>query len=628
MAGPFPWDQGTAADDAAAMEIVKARLAQGKDVSRATLQSASPEQKYVYYFDEKNQLQKAQNENYDEDAPKLTVYGSADSGYFRLDKQGNPVQVQQPNADALVEKAVDRQEKEALRNVRARNEAAGIGHVTDVERATIERDARAQGLDEATLKQRIFEFSQTQKLKDQEEARLAETAKANIAKTGAEVGLIGAQTGRTGAETGQIAAQTAALEAKTPVEIAETRTRIAQMEQQTEEARRKAGLPTIQALGEGPTYGVMSPTGQITEQVRQGYIPKTQAEVAARVGQLQAAARAKQDEITRKYPNEPEKALNEFNAWWSDNVEGQRQALQAAQEEAAFARGKDTAAMRQQALQQAQEAGQQVLQTYQAQAPYMVGPRAAEVANQAARGEQFDLAGAAFYDLPDVNAQRGRETQAALQWLMPNANAPQAAPNPNFGAIDITSGLNRTMYMPPGGTPAPGAAAPTTGAPAPVGGPTPEQLAAQRMASFQTEAATMQNQGGFGAIGANPMAAAMAQPEPAPVEEIPYEAPVPFLPQQPVAQPQWQPPRRRVPVAPRPAPAAAPVPAPAPVPFYQQALAAGLGGGGLGPMGPGPQTPIYDPAAEGLPVRPIWSPGGYAPPNYEYPGMYAGPTPY
>src|SRR5215204_6077111 len=213
MPGPFPWDQPaggpTAAMDVGFLQWLQTQQQSGKDTSRTSaLQSAPPSHQYVYYFaDEpvvdangapevdangkptgrtKPTLKMEQNANYDSNAVDTTVYGSADSGYFRLDKQGNPIQVQQPNADALVDKAVDRQIKEADRNARARNEAAGVGYVTDVDRARIEKEARAQGLDEATLRQRIFEFSESQKNKDREEARLAAKTEADIIQTTAQ----------------------------------------------------------------------------------------------------------------------------------------------------------------------------------------------------------------------------------------------------------------------------------------------------------------------------------------------------------------------------------------------------------------------------------------------------------
>jgi hypothetical protein len=55
----------------------------------------------------------------------------------------------------------------------------------------------------------------------------------------------------------------------------------------------------------------------------------------------------------------------------------------------------------------------QTLRAYQAQAPYRVGPRAAEVANQVAGGKplsQVDLSDAAFYKSPDLTkmVQEGR----------------------------------------------------------------------------------------------------------------------------------------------------------------------------------------------------------------------------
>jgi len=93
----------------------------------------------------------------------------------------------------------------------------------------------------------------------------------------------------------------------------------------------------------------------------------------------------------------PEQADKEFRAWYDQNVSPYTASLQAAQEEALYARQKDQAASQVSAYTAAQAAGRNTVDAWQAQAPYRVGPNAAAAAAQAAKtGNVGDLSGAAF----------------------------------------------------------------------------------------------------------------------------------------------------------------------------------------------------------------------------------------
>ena len=451
--------------------------------------TAPADQKYVAYFDPRGVLGFQPNENYDANAPKLTVYGSADSGYFRLDNAGNAVPVQQPNADALIDKAVDRQIKEGDRNARQRNlETTGF-YGTDAERATAENNARARGLDQQRINLDLQKFSEDQKNKDREEKRLSDLAVASITKTGAETGLIGAQTGKTGAETTQIETQTASLAAKTPAEIKEIEAR-AQLagaqgdyaRAQIEDLKRKAQMPTVTDLGQGATYGVMGPTGQIEERYRQGYVPKTTGEVQARIGQINALANQKRDELMGKVgPNyTAEQAYADFQKWHGQNVQPHIQGLQVAGEEAALTRGKEIATMRTAAYTSALGAGAQTAANINAQAARTVSPGYAEevgrVLNATMKGERAEPIDMTKIVRPDrdVEGQAQASVAQALKYIDPTAAQLTGAPQPTWMTTNPQAALNMTSLW---GTQAAAPAAPGTPAAVP-GAVTPAAVAA------------------------------------------------------------------------------------------------------------------------------------------------------
>ena len=422
--------------------------------------AAPADQRAVVFFEPDGTLDYKDNPNYNAAVPSTTVYGSADGGYFRVDAQGNAVPVQQPNADALIDKAVDRQIKEEDRNARQRNLATTGYNLTDKERSDREAALRNSGLDQQRIDIELKKFSADQQNKDAEEKRLSDLAQANIAKTGAEITQLGATTARTGAETTQIGAQTAALQAKTPSEVEENlaraglataQTGLAQ--QQVEDLRRKAQLPTIEDLGQGATYGVMGPTGQIEERYRQGYVPKTVGEVQARIGQINQLANQKRDELMGKVGAgyTPEQAFADFQKWHGQNVQPHIQSLQVAGEEAALTRGKELATMRTAAYTSALGAGAQTAANINAQAARTVSPGYADevgrVLSATMKGERagpIDMNKIVRPDR-DVEGQAQASVAQALKYIDPTAaqltgNAPPTWMNTNpQAALNMTS---------------------------------------------------------------------------------------------------------------------------------------------------------------------------------------------
>ena len=613
-----------------------AQLAKGNADPRPDQITAPPDLKYITYFDPKhpeNPVWFVPNPTYDENSPKSTVYGSAEGGYFRLDANGNPISIREPNADSLITNAVDRQIKEADRNARARNEAAGKGYVTDVERQRFDQDAARIGLDQATLNQRINEFAATQKASDERDRIDKQVKEQQIAASVAGVA-------KTGAETEQIKEQTALLRGKTEADVAESQARAKLATQQAEDLIRKGKQPTILSQGvEGQSIYTQAPTGEITSQMRQGYVPKTMGEIAARTGQISAAMQAKAQQLYDKTRSDPaytaEMADADYQKWMDQVVAPENQTINAATQEAMFQRSKDQAAMAAQAYNAAAQAGTSAIRAYEATKDRVVGERAAEVMNQVARGgnlKNVDWSNAAFYEAPDIQDVQQKAVNETLARIYP-----QGVPQGGAQAVanfNVPEGLNMTQYRPSAMAGAPGApAAAAAGggeAPGAAAALTPEQQIARRLASFQTEAATNQGGGGvngatpFQGIGSNPMAAAMARQQ-AEAEAIPEPE------QEPVAA---APAARRAPAPSRGA-AAAPIYSDAAArnaamglgaggigetPPYSDAAAraaSGLGAGGIGPEAPVP-TPSFDfnyGGGAGL------APGNITPQTNPFPGV-------
>jgi len=463
--------EATETEKAAAAQILQ-ELMKGGANPTAHNATAPADQKVIAFFDANNQLNFADNPNYKEEAPKSTVYGGADTGYFVLDKNGQPQVVANPNPDTLVSAAVDRQGKEALRNERQANADAGKGYVTAKELADMQNDARQRNVSEGELKQRIAEFGVTQKAADARDAANKAKIEQDIKESAARVGQIGATTVKLGAETAltnaqttQAGASTEATQATTDIakrkagpEIAEIEARTAQAKALQAKAELEMKKPSVLTGLEGPTIAKMGPNGEVTEEFRQGYVPKTLGEVQARVGQIHAAANAKAAQLQGKIGEgyTPEQADKEFRAWYDQNVSPYTASLQAAQEEALYARQKDQAASQVSAYTAAQAAGRNTVDAWQAQAPYRVGPNAAAAAAQAAKtGNVGDLSGAAFYDMPDLNQMQQKAVADALKAISPTAAAQAGAPMPNYQGVDIANTLNATQWNPGGGAPLP-----------------------------------------------------------------------------------------------------------------------------------------------------------------------------
>jgi hypothetical protein len=390
-------------------------------------------------------------------------YEKQPDGSYKLVVAAPSSRVSNPDEDMLT--AIKRQGAEAERNERQANAAAGRGYMTSAEAQAINLRAQQLGLDANAAKLARDKFEQDRKYADEQERRAEVESRAGVARTQAQTGQIITETDLTRARIEE-------LQRKTPAEIAEMEARGELTRAQAEKARQEMRKPdVVPGSSELSHLTTITPEGQVRQDMNMAFRPQTVADVAARVGQLQAAAQAKRAEVSKKIGvagYTAEQAVQEFNGWWDQNVEPQRAQLEAAQQEAQAARGRQEAEASRMNVQAAQGAGRQAIDAFQAQARYRVGPRAAEVANQAARGQQYDLSNAAFYQAPNLDEVAQQRTMEALKWISPTAAAATGGPMPQVNNIDVTGGLNRTSYMPgmPAPSPVMGGAAP---APAPPG---------------------------------------------------------------------------------------------------------------------------------------------------------------
>lgn len=465
--------------------------------------TAPPDQKLIVYFDTSGEVQFKDNPAYREDAPKNTVYGSGDSGYFRLDNAGNRVPIQEPNADHTISAAIDRQVKEADRNARIRNEQATGLYVDDKTLADIRSKEATDKLGAETLKQRAKEFAATQKAADARDSVNKSKIEQDILQSRATVGQIEAQTGQVKQAT-EIAGQ------KVGPEIGEIEARTAQAREAIETSKQKRNQPQILTQGvEGPSIYKQGPGGEVTEEMRKGYTPKTLTDIAARVGQLDAAMQAKAQELNSKISSTytAEQADADYQKWMDQTIGPEQRIIDAARDEAMFARSKEQAAQMASSYNAATQAGSRAIEAYQAQAPRRVGDRAAEVMNQVSRTGSLkgvDWTNAAFYEAPDLNKLQENAVSETLKQLYPQglpwaqgAQAAAASGATPAQALDMTKWRPSALGGPAA---AAGGPAPAAGEQPAAGGLTPEQQINRAAAGFQQEAATNQG-GGFGGVG-------------------------------------------------------------------------------------------------------------------------------
>jgi len=413
-----------------------------------------------------------------------------------------------PNLDEQQLKAVENQMAGAKRDEIAANRAAGRGGLTDDQVRTLARLEQDTSINRDTLTLARQKWEQ-------------DNATAQ-AKLPGELAQTAATTARIGTQTALDQAQIDALGLKTTSDVERAQKAGLLDDAQAAAIRQKMGQPSITDLGTGATYGVTTPQGTIEERYRQGYVPKTRAEIAARAGQIHSLIQQKGAELQAKIDSKEitgDQALQQYNAWAAQNVQPQQTALAAAQEEADFARAKEEADQRRQSMTGALAAGTQAREAFTAAAPYRVGENYGQgfekMLNASLKGSghgDIDMTGSATWQGPDMMSQSPQQaTMEALKYLSPTAAQATGSPQPNYQGVDLSSSFAPFQFgtTPPAPAAAPGASpAPTAAGVGPATGPfgTDQQQINRRLASFQTEAATNQQPGAFQGIDSQGMA--------------------------------------------------------------------------------------------------------------------------
>src|SRR5215471_19750419 len=384
------------------------------------------------------------------------------------------------NEDEEITKAVDRQVKEGDRNARQRNLDANGFYGTDTEYANFIHQAQADKLNQADLQEKIRQFNVQHQYDDQQEKRADDKAASDLLTAATGRAATQASTAATQATTAQTQQNIDIARQKLPGELTQQQATLAATQASTAKTLQdiqqgKAPAPVQATLGTGyGQYASIDPsTGQVTFNQNPNFQAKTQADVAARVGQIQALmtqkgqeAQAKVGQMVNGKLYTAEDALRDFNSWHDQNVAPQQAQLQAAQEEAQFTRAKDEASMRQQAYQTALGAGTQQVSAINARTNMNpVGAGYADVMDLARQGKMptgQQMASAFTYQAQDPTQVAQQATQDAYKALLGGGPGGGAPPNPQ--AIDIAGMLNRTNYggpqaAPPAPAPAPAATA-------------------------------------------------------------------------------------------------------------------------------------------------------------------------
>ena len=443
--------------------------------------------------------------------PKDALYVKGDGYYLPIDtdpaKVGDPNNYRKilpdnlPNADEEMKKALDRIDRQQEMTEKQNNFAAGRGYMTNSEYATMASKYAGDKLGQDKLAEDIRQYNATYaEGKRQFDIKQAASDKQDADKlltSAAGRALTGAQTAGQIATTAGTEATTERTKAMLPGELAQQGATLASTQETiktAQQARQVQAAPTIQGGLSNNVITTVNPlTGQVDQsQMNLAYQPKTQAEIAARTGQIHSLMQQKSDQVQAKVGQmiggkeyTPEQAHQEFNAWYAQQIQPQIGALEAAQDEAAFARGKDQAAMRTAAFTAANAASTSATNAFNAlkAANPVDDPAAYNQAVEAlSKGKMpANLAAATTWKGPDPVAAAQQATMNALRYIDPTAAAATGTPPPNYQNMDIRA-MTRNPYAAPGvpagpamgGAPAPAAAAPTQafppGAqPAPVG---------------------------------------------------------------------------------------------------------------------------------------------------------------
>lgn len=394
---------------------------------------------------------------------------------------GIPGKVSNPDVDRSL--ALDAQAKQGDIDRRRNNAAAGRGYLTDAEVTTFDYEGRRLGQSQQTIDQNKKEFAHK---KEQEDRLLQPKIDAILASTG----NTNAQTTLAGKQASQVESATDIAGRKAGPEIEEIQARADASRASAANQRLQttiSGAPDIVPnVGTGPyIYSKDPSSGALSTTISQNYQPKTQAEIVARVGQLTSLAQQKRTELQSKISGSytAQQAQDDWTTWWQQNIEPQKGALAAAQDEAQFARAGAEEERRRAALATAQTAGTQAITATNAQAERRVGAGFGAAADQLMKGaplSSVNFKDAFTYKADDLTQVAANATNEALKHISPSAAAATGNAMPNYGAYNPAEQLDRLNYTfggaAPGGPPMGGPPAgvpPMSGAPMPPAPPQP-----------------------------------------------------------------------------------------------------------------------------------------------------------
>lgn len=227
--------------------------------------------------------------------------------------------------------------------------------------------------------------------------------------------------------------------------------------------------PTTLTTGKDSQYIVQQLPDGTTRQIdNPNYQP---SDVAGRTQQLQARAQAKRDDLQKRLDAgdiTPERAQQEFDAFWNAQIEPAKQQLAAEQQRQQLKDQSDLEANQRAGITQeatyeqnrqstARQAGRDAVSDALALLPYRVGPgygkAVGAVLNSYSTGKMPDLsqigADAFTFQGPDLHAISEQATAQALAHLSPYAALKAGAPIPQVPqGVDVNAALNQTTYRP------------------------------------------------------------------------------------------------------------------------------------------------------------------------------------
>src|SRR5215469_72936 len=296
-------------------------------------------------------------------------------------------------------------------------------------------------------------------------AQVIQTTQNNAAMQPLNAADLAAKTGLTQAQTQsalQVMQQNAAL---APLTQAKTQAETALTNVQTQTAQQKLGEPVMETTGTGRMYTYWDPTQQklVTAQ-NPNFQPTTPGQM---IQQLNQQALDQHNTLNQQVSSgnlSPDAAASQFDSWWNDNIEPQKQDIAQAQADAQAKLAQTQAYTNYYQAQAAQlpatlaeTAANNAQQNYLRAIPYMANANAASLAQQALSGGKYNPAAAIqamTFSGPSLQEIGRQGAAAALAHISPTAQsivqqgqgAPIGQPAAGGQPFNINQMLNQSQY--------------------------------------------------------------------------------------------------------------------------------------------------------------------------------------